>query len=39
VHSGLENAAARAKALGGDLEIDESPLGGVRLRWSVPLTR
>jgi signal transduction histidine kinase len=38
-HSGLENAAARAGALGGDLEIGESPLGGVRLRWSVPLTR
>jgi signal transduction histidine kinase len=37
--SGLENAGARAGALGGDLEIGASPLGGVRLTWSVPLTR
>jgi signal transduction histidine kinase len=37
--SGLENAGARAGALGGDLEVGDSPLGGVRLRWSVPLTR
>ena len=39
VRSGLENARARAGALGGDLEVGESPLGGVRLRWSVPLSR
>jgi signal transduction histidine kinase len=38
-HSGLENAGARAGALGGELEIGDSPLGGVRLRWSVPLSR
>jgi signal transduction histidine kinase len=39
VHSGLENAGARAGALGGSLELGGSPLGGVRLTWSVPLTR
>jgi signal transduction histidine kinase len=37
--SGLENAAARASGLGGDLELTTSPLGGVRLAWSVPLSR
>jgi signal transduction histidine kinase len=37
--SGLENAGARADALGGELEVGDSPLGGVRLRWSVPLSR
>jgi signal transduction histidine kinase len=37
--SGLENARARAAALGGDLELDRSPLGGARLLWSVPLSR
>jgi signal transduction histidine kinase len=37
--SGLENVGARADALGGDVEIGQGPLGGVRLRWSVPLSR
>ncbi len=37
--SGLENAGARAGALGGEFELGESPSGGVRLRWSVPLSR
>jgi signal transduction histidine kinase len=37
--SGLENAGARAAELNGELEMGESPLGGVRLRWSVPLSR
>ena len=38
-HSGLDNAAARAAALGGGLDLDLSPLGGARLVWSVPLAR
>jgi signal transduction histidine kinase len=37
--SGLDNARARAQALGGDLELTTSPLGGARLVWSVPLAR
>jgi signal transduction histidine kinase len=37
--SGLANVGARADAHGGDVEIGQSPLGGVRLRWSVPLSR
>ena len=37
--SGLGNARARAVDLGGDLLLGESPLGGARLRWSVPLSR
>ena len=37
--SGLENARARAVDLGGDLLLAESPSGGARLRWSVPLSR
>jgi signal transduction histidine kinase len=37
--SGLENARARAAALGGMLDLGVSPLGGVRLVWSVPLSR
>jgi len=37
--SGLENARARAAELGGDLLVGESPSGGARLRWSVPLSR
>jgi signal transduction histidine kinase len=36
--SGLENVEARATSLGGSLEIGPGPLGGVRLRWSVPLS-
>jgi len=37
--SGLENVRARAVALGGELHLDASHLGGARLAWSVPLTR
>ncbi len=37
--SGLENARARAVALGGDLQLSESHLGGARLLWRVPLSR
>jgi signal transduction histidine kinase len=37
--SGLENAGARADALGGELQLGASPLGGARLSWSVPLSR
>jgi signal transduction histidine kinase len=37
--SGLENARSRAAVLGGELELGPSPLGGVRLLWSVPLSR
>jgi signal transduction histidine kinase len=36
--SGLENARARAVALGGDLRLSGSHLGGARLLWSVPLS-
>ncbi|HEX4688938.1 MAG TPA: GAF domain-containing protein [Nocardioides sp.] len=36
--SGLENARARAVALGGELELGASPLGGARLVWKVPLS-
>jgi signal transduction histidine kinase len=39
VRSGLENARARAVALGGELQLGESPLSGARLLWSVPLSR
>jgi signal transduction histidine kinase len=38
-HSGLANARSRAAALGGELEMGPSPLGGVRLTWNVPLSR
>jgi signal transduction histidine kinase len=38
-HSGLDNAGARAEALGGVLRLDRSPLGGAQLTWSVPLSR
>ena len=37
--SGLANVVARADALGGAAEIQKSPLGGVSIRWSVPLSR
>jgi signal transduction histidine kinase len=37
--SGLENVRARAVALGGELRLEASHLGGARLTWSVPLTR
>jgi signal transduction histidine kinase len=37
--SGLDNATARARGLGGDLELTTSPIGGARLVWSVPLAR
>ncbi|HEY3530271.1 MAG TPA: GAF domain-containing protein [Nocardioides sp.] len=37
--SGLENARARAAALGGDLQLEDSPLGGARVVWTVPLAR
>jgi signal transduction histidine kinase len=37
--SGLENVRARAVALGGDLQLGQSQLGGARLVWSVPLSR
>jgi signal transduction histidine kinase len=37
--SGLANARSRAAALGGELQVGASPLGGVRLSWSVPLSR
>jgi signal transduction histidine kinase len=37
--SGLENARVRAVDLGGDLVLGESPSGGARLQWSVPLSR
>ena len=36
VHSGLQNMAARAERRGGRLEVDAGPLGGTRLRWSIP---
>jgi signal transduction histidine kinase len=36
--SGLENARARAVALGGELQLSVSHLGGARLLWSVPLS-
>jgi two-component system, NarL family, sensor histidine kinase DevS len=39
VRSGLENARARAVALGGELQLGQSPLSGARLLWSVPLSR
>jgi signal transduction histidine kinase len=39
IRSGLENARSRAATLGGELELGESPLGGARLLWSVPLSR
>jgi signal transduction histidine kinase len=38
-HSGLANAGSRADALGGDIQLDDSHLGGARLVWSVPLSR
>jgi signal transduction histidine kinase len=38
-HSGLANAGSRADALGGDIQLDDSQLGGARLVWSVPLSR
>jgi signal transduction histidine kinase len=37
--SGLENVAVRAHDLGGEVELGTGPLGGVRLTWSVPLSR
>jgi signal transduction histidine kinase len=37
--SGLENARARAADLGGELRLEESPLKGARLVWTVPLAR
>lgn len=37
--SGLENARARAVALGGRLQLSVSDLGGARLLWSVPLSQ
>jgi signal transduction histidine kinase len=37
--SGLENARARAVALGGELQLSVGPLGGARLLWRVPLSR
>jgi signal transduction histidine kinase len=37
--SGLENAGSRAMALGGELQLGRSHLGGAQLLWSVPLTR
>jgi signal transduction histidine kinase len=39
VRSGLENAQARAAALGGVMDLETSPLGGTRLSWRVPLAR
>jgi hypothetical protein len=35
----LANAGSRADALGGDIQLDDSHLGGARLVWSVPLSR
>ncbi|WP_375425700.1 sensor histidine kinase [uncultured Friedmanniella sp.] len=37
-HSGMGNLRRRAEQHGGGLVVDRSPLGGVRLGWSVPLT-
>jgi signal transduction histidine kinase len=38
-HSGLDNVRSRAESLAGGLELGDSPLGGARLVWWVPLTR
>ena len=35
---GLVNLRQRALALGGSLTIGDSPGGGARLRWAVPLS-
>jgi signal transduction histidine kinase/ligand-binding sensor domain-containing protein len=37
--NGLVNMAARVRALGGELTVDSPPGAGVRLAFSVPLTR
>jgi signal transduction histidine kinase len=34
---GLRNLASRALELGGELVLDDSPLGGARLTWLVPV--
>jgi signal transduction histidine kinase len=35
--SGLLNLASRALELGGELSLDDGPLGGTRLTWRVPV--
>ncbi|GAA3517915.1 GAF domain-containing sensor histidine kinase [Nocardioides daeguensis] len=36
-HSGLANAALRARELGGDLEVRDVDPHGTRVRWTVPV--
>lgn len=36
VHSGLKNMRSRAERRGGRLDVDAGPLGGTRVRWSIP---
>jgi signal transduction histidine kinase len=36
--SGLSNLRSRAANRGGSLELDSPPGGGLRLRWSIPIT-
>jgi signal transduction histidine kinase len=36
--SGLSNLRRRAERQGGTLDLDRSPEGGVRLRWTIPMT-
>jgi signal transduction histidine kinase len=36
--SGLSNLRSRAAHRGGSLDLDSSPGGGLRLRWSIPIT-
>lgn len=37
--SGLENLNQRAERQGGYLEVGDSPEGGLRLRWSIPISQ
>jgi signal transduction histidine kinase len=36
--SGLSNLRSRAAHRGGSLDLENSPQGGLRLRWSIPIT-
>jgi signal transduction histidine kinase len=36
--SGLANLRSRAEQHGGSLDLDRPPEGGLRLRWTIPLT-
>jgi signal transduction histidine kinase len=38
IWSGLANLRARAEGHGGSLLVDSQPEGGLRLRWTVPIT-